>query len=127
MSSYIAILLFALDVTAPRLIHSAPPLFPTPPAIWDGVTECRVPVELTIERDGSVRDARLVDFPPRNRFARPALDSVRQWVFEPHDQVRKYQTVVVFSIQGIPNGGRSCNSGMSPNSSFKPTPLRGAA
>ena len=120
MNSYIAIMLIALEIAAPRMIRSVPPRFPSAPTYWDGVTECRVPVELTIALDGTVADATLVDFPPRNRFAKAALDSVRQWTFEPQAQVRKFRTIVIFSMPGVPNGGRSCIQDMSPNNSFKP-------
>jgi len=56
-------------------------VLPVRPATLPGVVEGRVTVKLTIARDGTVRNARVVHSAPL--FDEAALSAFRQWRFEP--------------------------------------------
>ena len=60
-----------------RVLPSYPPL-----AIRRGL-EGRVLIAFTIEKDGSVQDARVVASEPNGIFDAAALEAVRQWRYAP--------------------------------------------
>jgi TonB family protein len=110
MSIFFALLAAAaLTATQPHLVYSPPLKSPPLPAVWDGVTECSVPIELAIAPNGRVTSARTVDFSGLSRFARTAMENARGWVFEPQKSASTYRTTIVFSAK-FPNGGKHCDS-----------------
>jgi protein TonB len=64
-----------------KRVREVPPVYPRDAA--RAGTEGWVKVEFTIAPDGTTRDLEVRDSAPKVVFDRAALESVRQWVFEP--------------------------------------------
>lgn len=67
------------DVKPPRLVSTVLPIYPAM-ARAAGV-EGRVVIETSIEKDGSIKDSKVISGPPMLRQA--ALDALRQWKYQP--------------------------------------------
>lgn len=80
--------------TTPVPVSTPQPEFP-PQALRSGITG-EVTVELTIGRDGSVSDVRIIRAQPRGVFERSVLTTVRRWRFEPLDQEVTQSRTIVF-------------------------------
>ncbi|KAF1686839.1 energy transducer TonB [Pseudoxanthomonas broegbernensis] len=78
-----------------RAVSMAQPRYP-PEALRSG-TAGEVLVEFTVERDGSVSDARVLRATPPRTFDREALNAVRRWRFEAGDTPVTTRRTLVFS------------------------------
>jgi protein TonB len=64
-----------------RILNRIPPLYPARALLRR--TEGWVRLQLTIDADGLVEDARVLDANPEGVFEKAALKAVRRWRFEP--------------------------------------------
>ena len=67
-----------------RILNRIPPLYPARALLRR--TEGWVYLQLTIDGDGLVEDARVLDASPKGVFDKAALKAVRRWRFEPPAQ-----------------------------------------
>jgi protein TonB len=64
-----------------RILNRIPPLYPARALLRR--TEGWVRLQLTIDADGLVADARVLDASPEGVFDQAAIKAVRRWRFEP--------------------------------------------
>ena len=97
----------------PRKIKHVNPVYPT--SATDVRTEQVVVVELRINEEGRVADARMLRTVPA--FDQAALDAVRQWQYEPvvvNGSPTAFITTVVVNFTPSSDGGRSATTLRSP-------------
>ncbi|MBW8368853.1 MAG: energy transducer TonB, partial [Arenimonas sp.] len=68
----------------PIAVSTPQPAYP-PVALRSGITGS-VEVQLTVRRDGSVANVRVLSARPRGTFERSVLATLRQWRFQPLDE-----------------------------------------
>jgi len=67
--------------TPPKAIHMIQPIYPFEAKVQR--IEGRVVVNLIVTKEGTVRDASVFQSSPEDIFDQAALDSVKQWKFDP--------------------------------------------
>jgi protein TonB len=70
------------ETRAATLIAQREPEFPKR-AKRSGITEGQVAVDYTVDRNGQVRDIRVVSSKPKGFFDQAAIDALQQWKYRP--------------------------------------------